>query len=87
MTDPRPLWKVMIEAARNQPVDGISPSADTRSIVAAEIEALADAVVPEEPPFVSDSAPDDPIWARWDQRLEIRRYLLAEAERAEGGQS
>ena len=39
-------------------------------------------IVPLEREVISDSAPDCPIWARWDERRRIRELLAAEANTA-----
>ena len=38
--------------------------------------------MPLEREVISDSAPDCPIWARWDERRRIRELLAAEANTA-----
>ena len=50
--------------------------------IAAELFEVAERIVPLERDVVSDSAPDCPIWARWDERRRIRELLAAEASLA-----
>jgi hypothetical protein len=51
--------------------------------IAAELFEVAERIVPLEPKVISDSAPDCPIWARWDERRRIREQLAAEARIAD----
>jgi hypothetical protein len=51
--------------------------------IAAELFEVADRIVPLEREPGSDSAPDCPIWARWDERRRIREQLAAEARIAD----
>jgi hypothetical protein len=74
-----PLWRVIAVA-------GISGPCNQRDIIAAEIEALRDWLVPEEPAVISDSSPDDPIWARFNERQRLRALLTKEAAIARGEQ-
>jgi hypothetical protein len=77
-TDPtnRPLWRVMHKAHMDA-----DPFNNTKGY-AAELRAVADWLVPEEPLLGGDH--------RWelerDQRQIIRRKLLAEADKAEAGE-
>jgi hypothetical protein len=50
--------------------------------IAAELFEVAERIVPLEREVISDSAPDCPIWARWDERRRIRELLAAEANAA-----
>jgi hypothetical protein len=50
--------------------------------IAAELFEVAERIVPMEREVISDSAPDCPIWARWDERRRIRELLAAEANAA-----
>lgn len=80
MTEPKPS---LLEVMKAESIDRYRRSGWSEwPTYAAEIEALADWLVPEEPRVVSDSAPDCPIWAAWNERHKIRLALLAEAERA-----
>jgi hypothetical protein len=51
--------------------------------IAAELFEVADRIVPMEREPGSDSGPDCPIWARWDERRRIREQLAAEARIAD----
>jgi hypothetical protein len=73
----RPLWEVMQSAY----IAGCTPGCTYRVGYAAEIRAIADAVVPEEPHIPSEITA---VILR-AQRQRIRARLLAEAERAEKG--
>lgn len=44
----------------------------------------APVLVPEEPAVISDSSPDDPIWARFNERQRLRALLTKEARIARG---
>jgi hypothetical protein len=73
----QPLWRHMHYAACT--CTGW-PSAS--AAIAAELFEVAERIVPLEPKVISDSAPDCPIWARWDERRRIRELLAAEANTA-----
>jgi len=80
----RPLWEVMEDALSDACRAAFPCAVSPRKRNAAMLRAIADEVVPEtmEPvntlPWVGS-----PNWMRWDQRMEIRGLLLAEAELAE----
>jgi hypothetical protein len=89
--DRPPLWRLMADAyaeATNSTVRDFDVIATGN---AAEIRALADAVVPDEPePPTGEREPWPQAYqqmsdAKWEQRQRIRALLLAEAERAEEG--
>jgi hypothetical protein len=77
----RPLWEVMQSAY----LAGCKPGSTDCHGYAAELHAIADAVVPEEesPGF---NMGQSLAWQRWTERQRIRNLLLAEAERAEVAQ-
>jgi len=87
MPEPRPLWEVMQSAY----IAGCKPGCGYRLGYAAEIRAIADAVVPEEPNPDAYTSIDivrrfnTSAMLRWEQRMATRALLLAEAERAEQG--
>jgi hypothetical protein len=68
----QPLWRHMHYAA------SLIYGGDAVAI-SAELLALADRIAPLEREPGNDSAPDCPIWARWD---EIRELLAVEANTA-----
>jgi len=79
----RPLWEVMHEAYwRVAGCNGFNPPASP-DCYAAEIRAIVDRVLPEEP--ITPMLPDgyNVTRAKWEQRMATRALLLAEAERAE----
>lgn len=93
MTDPTPtpdrppLWRVMYDARIAQTSKGWCT---TREAIAAEIRALADAVVPEEPEPRQQDMTEEEFW-QYDpsprhERQRIRALLLTEAQRAEEGE-
>ena len=73
----QPLWRHMHYAACT-----CTGWPRASAAIAAELFEVAERVVPLEPKVVSDSAPDCPIWARWDERRRIRELLAAEAAEA-----
>ena len=73
----QPLWRHMHYAACFAPG---YPRASAR--IAAQLLQVAERIVPLEREVISDSAPDCPIWARWDERRRIRKLLGAEAAEA-----
>jgi hypothetical protein len=75
--EPLPLWRVIAVA-------GISGPCNQRDIIAAEIKALRDWLLPSESAVISDSAPDDPIWARFNERQRLRSLLTEQARIARG---
>ena len=75
--EPLPLWRVMEHAGMHEP-------GTPRDAIAAEIEALRDWLLPEDPAVISDSAPDDPIWARFNERQRLRSLLTKQARIARG---
>jgi hypothetical protein len=77
-TADQPLWRHMHYAACTAPG---YPSAS--ACIAAELLAVAERIVPLEREVISDSAPDCPIWARWDERRRIREQLATEARIAD----
>jgi hypothetical protein len=90
MTDPTPnrqLWRVMHDAYLKPNLSG--PRGHLG--FAAEIRALADWLVPEEPPInLGDINMRDiseiSRWFQRDERQRLRLDLLAEADRAEAGE-
>ena len=72
------LWRRMHYAACTAPG---YPSAS--ATIAAELFKVAERIVPMEREPGNDSAPDCPIWARWDERRRIRELLAAEARIAD----
>jgi hypothetical protein len=83
MADKKPLWRVMQDAF----TDATVMHGYGRDGYAAELRAIADVVVPEEPePLISERHHLEPgVIAEWAERQRIRALLLAEAERAERG--
>ena len=73
----QPLWRHMHYAACTS-----TGWPRASAAIAAELLALADRIVPLERKPGNDSAPDCPIWARWDERRRIRELLAAEANTA-----
>jgi hypothetical protein len=88
MADKKPLWRVMHEAYwRVAGCDGFNPPASP-DCYAAELCAIADAVVPEEAEMPALNRAWYPeAYAKHRQRMATRALLLAEAERAEKGES
>ena len=83
MTDPtnRPLWQVMRDA-----YDDAFPEYDEAADgIAAEIRALVEAKLPEEP-WQPAGPCDIAEGFRRDERQRLRLDLLAEADRAEAGE-
>ena len=83
-----PLWRVMAGAWSARVIVG-RPDAE-RLAIAAEIRALRDWMVPEEPRvFRPDCTLDEDeearVFYRHAERQRLRALLTAEAERAEGG--
>ena len=70
----QPLWRHMHYAACT-----CTGWPRASAAIAAELFEVAERIVPLEPKVISDSAPDCPIWARWDERRRIREQLAAEA--------
>jgi hypothetical protein len=77
----RPLWEVMHNAHATAEHQSFFVSQGPQRGYAAELRAIADAVVPEEPHIPSEITA---VILR-AQRQRIRALLLAEAERAEKG--
>ena len=73
----QPLWRHMHYAACT--CTGWPRASDA---IAAELLEVAERIVPLEREPGNDSAPDCPIWARWDERRRIRELLAAEANTA-----
>ena len=73
----QPLWRHMHYAACTTPGYPRASAA-----IAAELFEVAERIVPLEREPGNDSAPDCPIWARWDERRRIREALAAEASAA-----
>ena len=73
----QPLWRHMHYAACTA-----SGFPRASAAIAAELFEVAERIVPLEREVISDSAPDCPIWARWDERRRIRELLAAEANAA-----
>jgi len=86
MADPKPLWEVMQSAY----LAGRKPGFTDCHGYAAELRALADEVVPEEPePPSTDHHPWPGAYqlmsdSRWEQRMATRALLLKAAAEAEG---
>ena len=85
------LWWLLLEAFANRAKE-LGLSWTCRDSIAAEIRALRDWLVPEEP---EAPAGDGEPWpqsyqqrsdAMWEQRQQLRAILTAEAERAERGE-
>jgi hypothetical protein len=86
MTDTTPndqsLWRVMADAfAQTQ-----DPGPEFFRAYAAELRAIADRVVPEEPPMSRRIQGNAVAKALYLQRQRTRARLLAEADRAEAGE-
>ena len=84
MTDPAeplPLWRVMEQA-------DLATGPGYRNYLAAEIEAVRDRIVPEEPEPVDlvrdQSRTASTAWQRWDERMSLRALLTEEAAIARG---
>ena len=73
----QPLWRHMHYAACT-----CAGSPRASAAIAAELFEVAQRIVPLEREPGNDSAPDCPIWARWDERRRIRELLAAEANTA-----
>lgn len=88
--DRPPLWEAMAKA-RLQVLAEYHYFCSEELMFAAEIRAMADAVVPEEPehqpliPSVPMNSHDYGMACQRGQRQAIRALLLAEAQRAEEG--
>lgn len=86
-TPQEPLWRVMYQAYDTSS----HPQWEEHHGMAAEIRAVADWLVPEEPePPAGDGEPWPQAYqqrsdAMWEQRQTLRQRLLAEADRAERG--
>ena len=86
----QPLWEVM-DAVYDAAIKRRDFQSARRDGCAAELRAIADAVVPEDPePKVRSQGPghdrDFEEWLYWVQRMATRRRLLDEADRAERGE-
>jgi hypothetical protein len=83
----KPLWRVMQDAF----TDATIMHGYGRHGYAAELRAIADVVVPEEPKpdlYIGTDMGwmvNAPATYKWEQRMATRALLLAEAERAEKG--
>jgi hypothetical protein len=77
---PMPLH-VWIQSAR---LEAALTGHSIRQENAAVIDAARDFLLPEEPDLISDSIPDCPIWARWDERRRLRAQLTEQARIARG---
>jgi len=91
-TQDQPLWRVMQEAYCAADGTTSPPDALDAPLYAAEIEALRDRIVPEEPPY-EDLMPsqlgnvlDTAMSSQHAQRQSIRAQLTAEAEKARRGE-
>lgn len=88
--EPLPLWRVLEQAHKQEAGCVFDHLGNTvlgepdRYTRAAEIEALRDWLLPEEPAVISDSSPDDPIWARVNERQHLRALLTEQARIARG---
>ena len=91
MTEREPLWWIMQEAY----FESRKPGHCDRLGYAAEIRAIADWLVPEEPEPPLGVVPKSEInkcidehseWREWFVRGCLRTELLAEADRAEAGE-
>ena len=96
MTDTNrpPLWEVMQNAYDRQLIAAVGVDALDRLCYAAEIRAIADWLVPEEPEPPLGAVPKSQInkcidehseWREWWVKDCLRAELLAEADRAEAG--
>ena len=90
MTTPEPLWRAMdLAYDRSVAPDG-EPMWESYHGYAAELRAIADWLVPEEPRPKTDDALSPGDWGakitRWLANQEKRNLLLAEADRAEAGE-
>jgi hypothetical protein len=84
----RPLWRVMVAASVRALFDtgnGDTPVVNCR--LAAEIRALVEARLPEEPlPLISEpNWHEHEKWSRLMERQRLRQQLLADADEAEAG--
>lgn len=79
-----PLWQVMTQARYNS--EG-ARLASIRHATAAEIRALRDWLVPEEPEpkMYHPNGEHTLAWCEWNSRQRLRALLTAEADRAERG--
>ena len=88
----RPLWRKMEVAYRESEKPGGVENWLSEHGYAAEIRALADWLVPDEPdaPRSTDGSWNAAVQmgsdAIWMQRQHLRKLLLAEADRAEAGE-
>lgn len=76
-----PLWQVLMNAG--------DPPCTMQEMTAAEIRALRDWLVPDEPePRIYEHCDREDLvtWHRWDQCQELRDLLTDEADRAERGE-
>lgn len=86
-----PLWRVMQEVFAND-VGEIDDGYGTifgdpdHTTWAAELRAVADWLVPEEPNLTREEAAELVLWSEWMARIRLRDRLLAEAARAEAGE-
>jgi hypothetical protein len=77
--EPMPLWRVMEHAGMHEP-------GTPRDAIAAEIDALRDSMLPDEPePHRAHGQPGSPNWERWDERRELRAWLTKQARIAREG--
>lgn len=87
----QPLWQVMYQAYEDEPIplDGDLDVCNGISY-AAEIEALRDWLVPDEPEPVDlvrdQSRTASTAWQRWDERMDLRNRLTEQARIARGEQ-
>jgi hypothetical protein len=90
-TQDQPLWRVMQEAYCAADGTTSPPDALDAPLYAAEIEALRDRIVPEEPEPYSPHLPEflrwrSLLWCGYNQRQYIRALLTTEAEKARRGE-
>ena len=78
-----PLWRQMQRAA-DAAMATYHPSATDEQLLAAEIRAVAEWLVPEEEPL-PDSLYGGNHFARQSERQRLRALLTTEADRAERG--
>jgi hypothetical protein len=84
-TDPtpnRPLWQAMQYAYAKWVKERTANQADDRYGYAAELRAIADWLVPEEPMIVEGGRSYEQAWLV-SERERLRRLLLDEADKAE----
>jgi hypothetical protein len=84
MADKKPLWEIMRDAHFAAKHQSFFVSQGPRMGYAAELRALADEVVPEEPTTLLLPEGYDVTVAKWEQRMATRAKLLQAVAEAEG---